>query len=512
MDTEKEDSLTKQAIKGSFWNIIANLIQKLGGLVFTIVLARFLLPEGFGLYNLAISVATLFFIFSQSGPDRTLGRYISASVKNKQKEKSYFQFIFKIKVVLVLAATFLLILFSYPISVYVLKNKMLIAPLLLSAIFFFFTSLEQFFSFSFFAVKKVEYRAYKELIYQILRVVLVLFVFLSIHNEPSVTKIFFILIFCSIIALFYSFLKANSSLSGLSKGTGKKVLNFMWLMSWTAISIVFLGNLDTIMLGFILEDTISIGLYKAAFLLVSSVSSLIAFSSVLIPFFVKLRGKRLNRAFKKSLRYMMIIAVPSTFGIGILGNYFLILIYGREYLGATLSLYFLLPLIILTIYIGLYRELFASKERPELILKFLVFVIVLNILLNYALIKVLAHYSLTWAITGAAIATTVSWGLYTICLGALAKKELNVGANLDVIIKPLFSSVIMAIVLVLLKDLFADINLLNGSFLVLLGALLYFFVMFLIKGINKEDYIIVRIVKDKVQGIYKHDSQKIYSA
>jgi len=55
------NNLAGQAVEGAAWNTSAGLIQRIGGIIFTIMLARFLLPEGFGLYYLAISIGSVFF-------------------------------------------------------------------------------------------------------------------------------------------------------------------------------------------------------------------------------------------------------------------------------------------------------------------------------------------------------------------------------------------------------------------------------------------------------------------
>ena len=71
----KKESLTSQTIKSSVWNLSYTIIQRVGGLVFTIILARILLPESFGLYSLVISIALIFMTFSYGGFDQTFIRY-----------------------------------------------------------------------------------------------------------------------------------------------------------------------------------------------------------------------------------------------------------------------------------------------------------------------------------------------------------------------------------------------------------------------------------------------------
>ena len=58
---------TGQAIKNSSFQLAITLIAKIGSLLFTIIIARMLLPELFGLYGLALSTIALFLGFSDLG-------------------------------------------------------------------------------------------------------------------------------------------------------------------------------------------------------------------------------------------------------------------------------------------------------------------------------------------------------------------------------------------------------------------------------------------------------------
>ena len=75
---------TGQAIKNSSYQLLANVIAKMGSLIFTIVLARIILPERFGLYSLALSTITIFTAFTGMGIGEAVVRFISKSLKNRQ--------------------------------------------------------------------------------------------------------------------------------------------------------------------------------------------------------------------------------------------------------------------------------------------------------------------------------------------------------------------------------------------------------------------------------------------
>lgn len=506
----KKESLTKQAVESSFLYEILTLTQRAGGLIFTIILARLLLPEGFGLYNLAISITVLFFILAQGGIDRTLVRYISA-YSGKKKEKSYFKYIFNIKIITLIAVLIIMVVTVYHLSFYFLKKPVLVMPLLLAAVFTFIFSLEEFFTSYFFAVKKIRYAVAKELLYQFLKISLMILVFFILFNNPGIIHAFFVLILSSLVTLGFVIYKTVSIRRNLfnkddkkiklSKKEKNKIISFIVYITLISLSAIFLGNIDTIMLGFFIEDTAAIGFYKSAFILAWSISGLIAFTALLVPFFVQLRGKKLERAFNKTFRYMMMFSIPSAFGLGALGNYFLLLIYGYEYLEATFALYFLSPLIVISVYVGLLTELFSAKEKPKDTIPLVLFAIALNSILDIILIKWLSVYSINLAITGAAIATLVSWSVYAIGLSIAAKKKLKVKTDTKLIIKPLFSALVMTVVVLLLKEVFGNINVIKGILLATSGFLTYFLTMLIIGGIKQEDYIIIGIIKNKMKDL-----------
>jgi len=81
----KKERLRQRVLKDSFWNISSNFLGKVGALIFTIILARFLLPEGFGIYSLAISIALIFMTFADLGVNQTMLRYVSSEIKENKK-------------------------------------------------------------------------------------------------------------------------------------------------------------------------------------------------------------------------------------------------------------------------------------------------------------------------------------------------------------------------------------------------------------------------------------------
>ena len=89
-------------IKNSTWNLISIFGGKVGSFIFTIVLARMLMPELFGLYSLALSTILFFTIFSELGIGTSMLTYVSKSLgkNDPKKAKSYYNYLLKYKLYL----------------------------------------------------------------------------------------------------------------------------------------------------------------------------------------------------------------------------------------------------------------------------------------------------------------------------------------------------------------------------------------------------------------------------
>ena len=116
---------------------------------------------------------------------------------------------------------------------------------------------------------------------------------------------------------------------------------------------------------------------------------------------------------------------------------------------------------------------------------------------TYFFIKSFLLISPIWATAGAGIATLISWIFYLFASIHFSKKELKVKFSFKPIIKPLIASVIMAGVLMCSITFIKNITLISGFLLFLLGIIVYFSIMILIKGIKKEDWELVKILIKK---------------
>ena len=419
---------TGTAVKNSAYQFSTILISKIGSLIFTIILARLLLPELFGLYGLALSTILLLGSFSDLGINKALIRYIPKYLEkgDNKKAKAYFMYLVKLKSFLVGASAVLILLLANFIS-QTYYQKPLFLSLLAGALYIIVVGFLSFIDFIFYASNKFRSIFYKEIFLQLLRVTIVpLAVLLTIKYSFSNGVSIFMIIAALTLAYFLiliplifivqrkvNFLREKSV--ELTKKEKKSINKFILPLSATVLSGLFFGYIDIVMLGrYVLAE--NIGYYKAAFSLIGALVPLIGFSVVLLPIFSSLKGKRLEEGFNKSAKAVALLSLLGVIGTLIFSNLAINIIFGGQYSPSINILRILSVLLIALPLASIYDSYFIAKGNTKLIAKLLGISVLINILLNYILITWLIQYSNTLAVFGAAIATIISRYFYLFML------------------------------------------------------------------------------------------------
>jgi len=183
------------------------------------------------------------------------------------------------------------------------------------------------------------------------------------------------------------------------------------------------------------------------------------------------------------------------FGVLCLGNHLLRLIYGYEYLPAAIPLSIFALLIFEMPISANLKALFYARENPKQVVKTIFFAVILNVVLDIIFIVFLLRVSAIWAITGVAAATVISRMFILISLSVAARKKLSIHYNLKSIIRPVIASFIMMLVILLINSQIKDVTLLIGILEVILGAVVYFVLLVLLKGLKREDYHLIRLLR-----------------
>jgi len=468
----KKTNLSKVAAKGSVYTFASLLIQKFGGLLFTIIIARILLPELFGVYALVLSIVTIVMTFTDLGLGTTAIRYISDSLGNKKRCRSYARFFLKRKIMLILIATIILFASSQYLSFSIYKNPLIYYPLIFSCFFIVSEAVRDFFSIFFVARKDLKPTVFFDLFSQILKIVfsiLALLIFTSEFKIPGLFIAFFISSFVTLLISFFILLKKDKEiLFGETEKIDKTKINLYWrYMAIATLSIAFFGSIDTLMLGGFI-GTEYLAYYRVSLSLILTI------------------------------RYILMISIPATIGVLFIAKYLIFVVYGIDYLPALSSFYFLSLLIITTPLISLYSIILESKEKPKIVSNAVLISLLSNIIFNYIAIKIFISNPLGM-IAGVGFATALS---RIILLGILifySRKELGIRVKGIGLRKPIFSTSVMIIFLFLFNSL-VNMNLFWGILEIILGVGVYLGTFLLVKGLNKDDWKLLReLIKFRIK-------------
>lgn len=408
--------------------------------------------------------------------------------------RSYFRFLLKIKVLAVFIVVVIIVVLSKFLSYELYKNPLLFYPLIFACLFLIMDSFWNFFATFFLALKELKITVILNVFLQIFKISFSLLALMLLSDAFKLSGLFMAFFFSGAIVLLITILilfkKDRSLFFGLKSNINRgKVLRFLGFMGITNLSLVFFGSIDTLMLGkFVALEYL--GYYRVALTLVLTIATLSSLSGILLPIFTQISGKRFSRGFLKTLRYILIISIPSTAGIIFIAKYLIKAVYGDSYILASSSIYFLSLLILTTPLIGLYSIIFQSKEKPKIVSNAVLISLVVNIIFNIFVIFLFKNNSL-FMIAGVGLATSLSRMLLLGLLVFYAKKEFNFKVEGIGLKAPIFATIIMSIFL-LAFNYFIDMNLFFGIIEILLGAGIYFGVLILTKGINKEDFELVK--------------------
>jgi len=426
-----------KVIKNSVYQLSEGITYKVGSFLFTILLARLLMPELFGLYSLVLGTIILFSNFTNMGTGKAILKFVSNSFGKKKdsQAKAYLVYILKIQMLFLIGVSLLLILLSKFLAENY-YNKPVFLALLAGSIYILFSSFQAILETILQAQNNFKAGLFREIFFEVLRLILVpAIIWILLKGDFSKEFILFMLIIslslvylASFIFLLFFSKKDLGFLKSKTKKLTKKqktTLNyFLVAVSTTMFSGIFLGYIDMILLGhFVLSEFI--GYYGAAFGVVGALVVLSPFSLVLFPVFSRLKGKRLELGFNKSIKIAFLISFALFFCSFLAAPFIIKILYGPEY-SLSLNIFRVLSLLILSMpLISIYENYFISQGKQKLVAILLLGTTLLNLGVMYLLITWLISYSQLAAVFGAAIAIVFSRSFYLFLIILSKRKYLQ---------------------------------------------------------------------------------------
>ena len=291
-----------------------------------------------------------------------------------------------------------------------------------------------------------------------------------------ITEFVFLLITLFLIVSYAGFAFPNLSLL-------RPYLAFGLPLIPLGISETVVSSCDRYVIGFFMGAS-SVGIYSAAYnlgIIAFMVGPFIIF--ILSPTLANLYDKGKMDAVKNhlaySLKYYLMLSIPSAFGLSILARPLLSILTTQEFVLGGMDIY-IIPLVASgIIFYGVYA-IFGEVLKLSKQTKIFAIVMAIAGITNLGLNIIVVPY---WGILGAAATTLTSYMLAAIIIYYKSCKFIKFDIKFNFIIKSIFSSCTMTLIIWMLKP--ADI--LTVLLSIGIGIIIYFFILFILKGFTKQE-------------------------
>jgi O-antigen/teichoic acid export membrane protein len=253
---------------------------------------------------------------------------------------------------------------------------------------------------------------------------------------------------------------------------------------------------DRYMISYFMGITAA-GIYSAAYTIGEYASfTLMALSTVLYPTIIKsYEGGNLSETrkyLKYSLKYFMLIAIPSAFGLSVLAKPILSALTTIEFINGTTVIPFVAFGAILFGFHRICLSIIYIANKTQLALSSLGTSAALNIILNIILIPRIG-------ILGAAVATFITCGSLGILTLLLSRRYLRFDLSATFALKAVLASAIMTLCIWFINP--ESITLVIIS--IFAGVIIYFGGLLLVKGISKSEIaFFMNFTKDNLRKIH----------
>lgn len=480
--SNKAKLIGKNAIYLLFGRIATGLLS----LVLMAVIARKLGVDKFGTYTLALTIAGIFGVASDFGSS-----YLTIREVARDKTKTGEYLLNGTIVKILLNVLFFFIFFVCVQYFYSINFRTAIYLACVASIFGMFA---QFYISFFNAYEKMHFTAILSSLQSISISVVCLAILLMGLNR--INYLFYGHIFINFLMALFSIVLLFKIISPQVPGFDP---NFSWRFLKRSIpfGLFFMGGViyfqtDTVMLS-VMKDQTAVGLYQAPMRLVITfeiIPSLL--STAMYPTICRTYVHSREEAgimMMRALRYMLFLGLPIAMGMTFLSKEIIPLVFGDKFMSSVLLLQILSWIIPIRFCGHILGTTLSASDNQNVRAWATGLSAFLNIGLNLILIP-------QYSYNGAAFASVITSGFLVIFYYYSIKKEFRHIALGKIIASPVASCVIMGAVVYLIRDV-------NVFGIITVGVVVYLVCLILFKGINGDDY---RMLK----GIFSHDKEPLH--
>ena len=465
--SDKPMNTGKRIVKNSLVLYLSHLFSKLINLALVIILTRMLGTDGFGIYNFAFAFVILFMVLGNMGLNSLLTRDIARS---KAEINRYLGS--SIPLIIYLSVFIILLINGITqITHWTAVQKMAIG---IFSFYLVFDSLSRHFIAVFRAFEKMEYEAITNLSERTIMLAVTV-VMWTTHQGliPLLMSYVIIQMLKALIAFLFMrrfFQKIEWHWAHPQTFT---LLKAAYPFALMAIFGTISGRIDTIMLKIFHTDQM-VGLYNAAHKLIESLQFIPEnFVMALFPAFSVLyfsEKQKFNSTFSRAFQFITILAFPIATGLYLLAPQIIHLLFEPEFSRAAVALRWLGIALGIIFFKFLFSTSLNAIGKQHLVAAITGISMLVNVVLNYILIP-------KYDLLGASLATIASEFSAVMLVMFTALKMAETRLPVGIISKAIAASAGMALFLIFFHGW-------NVIVLALAGSIVYFILIFLLRGIT----------------------------
>jgi len=479
-------SYTKQVLSGSIYYFTGSVLAAIIAYLTKLVLVRNLSVEDYGLFFAVLTFVLIFSVFRTLGMSQGLARFI-ADYNSKKKNGEIKSIITGAFATQLLVAGIMVIILWFSADYLALNYfkdaravtllRILSFYLPLSIIHVNFTSIFQGLKKSkLFALGQPVINAFV-LIGSIIGLWLGLELFAPVIGYLG-TYVFFLIVF--IFPLLKCFNYFNFKHKNFFE-ENKKLIIFSLPLMITTFGYLLITYFDTLMLTYF--DILSnVGVYNIIYptaLLITFIGS--SLGLILLPVITELweknKKKQIVTALKIINKYLLIFCLPVIIVLMTFSEDLIRIFFGREYLAGVVAFNILLVGALFNVFMGLYNQLQIALKQQKKVMNIYLVGSIINVILNILLIP---KYSLN----GAAIASAISFLIMLKLSLVYIEQKIKIEPPWKSWLITSFTSLLIPVVPIILNkyiNLNVYVTTISG---LILGGLIYLFILYKIKIIN----------------------------
>ncbi|HMK46245.1 MAG TPA: flippase [Methanocella sp.] len=486
----KDDIVTTIA-KGTVFLIAMQVLIFICGFASKIVLTHWLSPDEVGVVSLTASWVGIFSVVFIMGVPGSITRFIPEYLAKGRATEGLLSTSLKIVLVGAAAGAISSFLMADFLAINIFHQPTAIEPFRIASLIIFFTMLYRLFSYSVMGFQRMGRYVVLESANTISTFFLTFAMLYMGYGliGAVVSSLISIIVTTTVSAYMLWRMSKFKLITGYNRDEATTLMLF-GIPFYSAVVIeMVLGWTDSFLLG-ALRGTAQVGYYSIGLWMMGIIATITwPINTAIYPAFSELHAKaehsRLEQIFNRSVKYNVVLLLPIATGSIMLAD-MIVPIFGTDFLPSISAVQILAIAAVFSSLRTTCTKFISATGRPREVMKFVLIATVTNIVLNYFLI-------LRYDFAGAAVATTISFGIFMLLCFNFIRKSMRL--SIDYLPHSIAALLVMIAVIIGLRYVYSLVSLPGShylSYLVLLviiviSGAVYFAALYLSGGLDETD-------------------------